>query len=109
MREIQLYLNDLKEFPLKKELQEKYKKISVDLKKINQTLMYFKTDELSYSSELEESQLDLLLEDLTPFIKDVDENRTALKEIQEILEFSKGSSFAKSDFLSLNSKILADQ
>ncbi|MGL4539790.1 MAG: hypothetical protein ACRCU0_02280 [Candidatus Rhabdochlamydia sp.] len=109
LREIQSYLDDLEELPLKKEWQKKYKKISADLKKINQILMYFKTDELSRSAKLEEAQLDLLLEDLTPLINDVDKNRATLKEIQKTLEFLKESSFVKPDFLNLNSKILADQ
>lgn len=79
------YLDVFEESPSKEKLQEKHEKLLVDQKKINQTLSYFKRDELSCSAKVEESQLDLLLEDLTPLINDINENNSTLKEIQEIL------------------------
>lgn len=101
-------LEVLKESSSKKKIEKKYKKISIDLKKITQTLIYFKSEGRRLGSLIEESQLDLLLKDLTPFINDVDKNSSNLKEIQEILHSLEDSHF-KMGLLDLNSRILADQ
>lgn len=128
LKEIQPNLEGLEESPEKTILMKKQAKVLANQKKIDETLLYFKIKELWESLEkesvssknlentlrflrdyLDTSRLDLLLEDLSPLINDINKNNRILEEIKEILETLKGGSFFKKDFLWINTAILTCQ